>query len=174
MTLIELAPSSSHPDGARTGDVIGAKWDEIDGNCGRSPAGGTRPETNSRSRCPSAPWRSSPACRAIGDFIFPGAKKGKPLSNAAMLELLRGVAGNGYTVHGFRSTFRDWAGDRTNHPREVIEAAMSHRIKDKAEAAYRRSSALEKRRLLMEEWADFCMSPAIEGAVVAFHKKATA
>ena len=60
------------------------------------------------------------------------------------------------TPHGFRSTFRDWAGDRTYHQREVIEAALAHRLKDKAEAAYRRSTALEKRRKLMQDWDDYC------------------
>ena len=77
-----------------------------------------------------------------------------------MLELLRGMSANGYSVHGFRSSFRDWAGDRTHYAREVIEHALAHQIKDKAEAAYRRSDALEKRRRLMEEWAKYCSSPA--------------
>ena len=62
-------------------------------------------------------------------------------------------------MHGFRSSFRDWAGDRTHYAREVIEHALAHQIKDKAEAAYRRSDALEKRRRLMEEWAKYCGSP---------------
>ena len=75
---------------------------------------------------------------------------------------------NGYTVHGFRSTFRDWAGDRTHYAREVIEHALAHQIKDKAEAAYRRSDALEKRRRLMEEWARYCRSSGAS-EVVALH-----
>ena len=87
----------------------------------------------------------------------------------AMLELLRGMNGDGLTVHGFRSTFRDWAGDRTNFAREVIEHALAHRIKDKAEASYRRSAALEKRRKLMEAWAQYCSAPATSGKVVALH-----
>ena len=74
----------------------------------------------------------------------------------------------GLTVHGFRSTFRDWAGDRTNYPRDVIEHALAHRIKDKAEASYRRTSALEKRRRLMEEWARYCnLSPVHNENVVS-------
>jgi len=79
-----------------------------------------------------------------------------------MLELLRGLRGNGLTVHGFRSTFRDWAGDQTNFAREVIETALAHRLKDKAEATYRRSDALEKRRRLMQAWARYCGS-AVKG-----------
>lgn len=88
-------------------------------------------------------------------FIFPGARKSKPLSNMAMLELLRGLR-PGFTVHGFRSSFRDWSGDRSNFPREVIEAALAHAIQDESEAAYRRSTAIEKRRLLMSAWARYC------------------
>ena len=86
-----------------------------------------------------------------------------------MLEMLRGMRGYSLTVHGFRSTFRDWAGDRTNFAREVIEHALAHRIKDKAEASYRRSAALEKRRKLMEAWAQYCSAPATSGKVVALH-----
>lgn len=94
--------------------------------------------------------------REVGEpFLFPGSRKGKPLSNMAMLELLRGMR-PGFTVHGFRSSFRDWAGDRSNFPREVIEAALAHGIQDQAEAAYRRSTAIEKRRLLMAAWARYC------------------
>jgi Phage integrase family len=98
--------------------------------------------------------------RERGGYLFPGAKAKSPLSNMAMLELLRGMNGNDLTVHGFRSTFRDWAGDRTNYAREVIEHALAHRIRDKAEASCRRSDALEKRRRPMEAWARYCESPA--------------
>ena len=101
-----------------------------------------------------------------GSYLFPGARSHRPLSNMAMLELLRGMNGKSFTVHGFRSSFRDWAGDRTSYAREVIEHALAHRIKDKAEASYRRSAALEKRRRLMEAWAKFCTMPKPEGAVV--------
>ena len=80
------------------------------------------------------------------------------LSNMAMLQQLRGLAGNGYTVHGFRSAFSDWARDRTEYPRDVIEMALAHAIKDKSEAAYRRGDALEKRRKLMGAWARYCVA----------------
>jgi len=81
---------------------------------------------------------------------------GKPLSNMAMLELSRGTAGKGFTVHGFRSSFSDWARDLTGYARDVIEMASAHTIKDKSEAAYRRGDALDKRRRLMAEWARYC------------------
>ena len=87
----------------------------------------------------------------------PGARAGKPLSHSAMETVLHGM-GSDVTVHGFRSTFRDWCGDHTEFPREVAEAALAHVIGDKAEAAYRRSDALDKRRRLMDAWAAYCES----------------
>ena len=78
------------------------------------------------------------------------------LSNMAMLKFLQGMAGNGYTVHGFRSSFRDWAGDQTSHVHEVIEFALAHGIPNKSSAAYRRYRALDKRTALMSEWGAYC------------------
>ena len=99
-------------------------------------------------------------------FVFPGARAGQPISNLAMLELLRRMK-PGLTVHGFRSTFRDWAGEQTNYPREVAEAALAHVLSDRTEAAYRRGDALEKRSRLMESWAGYCGStPKGEGKVI--------
>ena len=91
----------------------------------------------------------------IGDYVFPGAVEGKPLSDMALMQLLRGMDANGYKVHGFRSTFRDWAGDLGHFDREVIEHALAHQLPDKVEAAYRRGTALKKRTLLMQAWADY-------------------
>ena len=103
-----------------------------------------------------------------GEFVFAGAQAGKPISTMAMLELLRGMR-DGDTVHGFRSSFRDWAGDQTSHPHEVVEFALAHSIPDKVQAAYRRYSALPKRRALMEQWSQFCAAPAA-GATVTVLK----
>jgi len=89
------------------------------------------------------------------DFVFPGAKRGQPLSITAMDMVLRRMKVD-VTVHGFRSSFRDWAGNETNFPREVAEAALAHVVGDKAEQAYRRGDALAKRRELMAAWATFC------------------
>ena len=91
-----------------------------------------------------------------GEFVFAGQRAGKPLSSKAMEMMLRRLKMEGVTVHGFRSTFRDWAGNETHFPREVAEAALAHVIGDKAEQAYRRGDALEKRRKLMDAWAAFC------------------
>jgi integrase len=88
-------------------------------------------------------------------FVFPGQKRGSALSNMAMLECLRDLRGKKSSVHGFRSSFRDWAGDKTTFPRDVAEAALAHALKDKTEAAYRRSTALERRRELMDAWSQY-------------------
>jgi integrase len=92
------------------------------------------------------------------DYLFPGAQQGRPLSNMAMLELVRGTIGNGYTVHGFRSAFRDWCREQTSFPRELAELALAHVNKDKTEEAYARGPAVDRRRRLMDAWAKFCMS----------------
>lgn len=94
------------------------------------------------------------------DFIFPGAQRGKSLSNMAMLQLLERMGHGDLTAHGFRSTFRDWAAERANFPNEVVEMALAHAISSKAEAAYRRGDLLEKRRKLMDAWADYCARSA--------------
>lgn len=94
--------------------------------------------------------------RTEGDFVFPGPRKGKPLSNMAMAMLLRvRMKRPDITVHGFRSSFRDWAGEETSFPREVAEAALAHTVGDEVERAYRRADALEKRRKLMDAWAKY-------------------
>ena len=90
------------------------------------------------------------------DFIFPGLKVDRPLSNMALVVLLGRMKRSDLTVHGFRSTFRNWAAERTSFPREVAEAALAHVLDDKTEAAYQRGDMLEKRRRLMDAWAEFC------------------
>jgi integrase len=112
-------------------------------------------------------------------YLFPGGKPGKSLSNMAMAELLKGMGWkdkNGETIvpHGFRSTFRDWAAERTGHPGDVVEAALAHTIDNKVEAAYRRGDLFEKRRRLMDDWAAYCASPPAEetGAVVPMKRRA--
>lgn len=92
----------------------------------------------------------------VGEYVFPNPSKLKPFSENGTRALLHRMKRPDVTTHGFRSSFRDWAGDCTNVQREVIEAALAHRIKDGVEAAYRRSTALEKRRALMESWAIYC------------------
>ena len=104
-----------------------------------------------------------------GAFLFPGARRGRPLSNMGMLLALRRIGASDLTVHGFRSTFRTWAAERTTFQREVIEAALAHVIGDRTENSYQRGTYFEKRRELMDSWASYCASgDTISNVVVAF------
>lgn len=143
---------------ARTGEVIGATWAELDleGAIWTVPAErmkGGRPH-----RVPLSPsavklLRTLPS---TDGYVFPGRQARKPLSNMAMLQLLERMGHGELTVHGFRSTFRDWASERTSYPRKVCEMALAHAIADETEAAYRRGDLFEKRRKLMLEWSRHC------------------
>jgi integrase len=97
---------------------------------------------------------------ADGGFVFPGGKVGRPLADTVLLRLLQRMGRGDLTVHGFRSSFRDWAAERTNFPSEVAEMALAHVVGSKVEAAYRRGDLFDKRRKLMEAWASYCAQPA--------------
>ena len=161
---------------ARTGEAIGATWREIDtaGAVWTVPAG--RMKASREHRVPlsgpaltvlreAAQLRPDPHPNAL---VFPG-KLAKPLSNMAMLALLRRMGRGDLTTHGFRSTFRDWCAETTNYPREVAEAALAHTLDDKVEAAYRRGDLIEKRSRLMADWAAFCGRAEPAGEVVPLH-----
>lgn len=105
-------------------------------------------------------------------FVFQGAKEGKPLSNMAGLQLLKRMGYGEFTVHGFRSTFRQWAAAQTNFPREVAETALAHQLKDKTEAAYQRADLIEKRAKLMQAWADYCARVALPATVTEMKNRA--
>ena len=92
----------------------------------------------------------------MGPYVFAGRDPARPASKNAMALTLRRLGAGEYTAHGFRSSFRDWAGDATSYPREIAEMALAHRVGDATEQAYRRGSALQKRARLMQAWADFC------------------
>ena len=147
---------------ARTGEVIGATWDEIDLETKTWTVAAERMKAGKPHVVPLSDRavqileRTKEIHSGRGDWVFEG-KPGKPFSNMAMLMSLK-RAGETFTVHGFRSAFRDWVADCTNTPREVAEAALAHTLKDKVEAAYRRSDLLEKRRILLQTWADYCHS----------------
>lgn len=156
---------------ARTGEVLKAEWPEID----LESAVWTVPKERMKSGREHRVPLSKPAvailkqmqAASLNKFVFPGMKADKPLSDMTMQKVLRTLEyDNRATVHGFRSAFRDWAGDRTNFQREVIEAALAHIVGDKAEQAYRRSDALEKRRLLMDAWSSFA-TVKHDGKVIA-------
>jgi integrase len=145
---------------ARTGEVLGAKWSEIDLEANLWIIPKERMKSHREHRVPLAEraiaiMREMEAART-DDHVFPRQRRERPLSNMAMEMLLRRMNVEGATVHGFRSAFRDWAGDETRFPQEVAEAALAHAVGNETEAAYRRSDALEKRRRLMDAWAAYC------------------
>ena len=147
---------------ARTGEAIGARWEEIDTAKATWTVPAARMKGAREHRVPL-----SPQALAILDGIgrkesgpvFLGTREGKPLSNMALLMTLRRMNRADLTAHGFRSTFRDWAAETTNFPREAAEAALAHTIGDKVEAAYRRGDLFEKRRKLMDAWAPIARRP---------------
>jgi integrase len=156
---------------SRTGEVIGARWDEISIVERLWTVPGERMKAGREHRVPLSPQALAilDHMRAIrvGDFVFSGGRGSQPISNMAMSMTLRRMGRGGLTVHGFRSTFRDWAAERTNFPREVAEMALAHTVSDKVEAAYRRGDLFEKRRQLMAAWARYAASPANRAEIVA-------
>jgi integrase len=145
---------------ARSGEVLGMHWNEIDLDKKIWTVPAHRMKAGREHRVPLSQRATailvSLTERRKGEFVFPAQRQGKPLSNMAMQMMLRRMKIENATIHGFRSSFRDWAGNETGYPRELIETALAHVIGDKAEQAYRRSDALEKRRNLMEAWANYC------------------
>lgn len=141
---------------ARSGEVRGATWGEIDldGATWTIPADRMKAGKEHRIPLSGAAMKLLEALPRDGDIVFL-SPTGKQFSDAAMSALLKRMGRADLTGHGFRSTFRDWAGETTAYPREVIEHALAHQLKDKAEAAYARGSLFEKRRRLMDEWARF-------------------
>jgi integrase len=160
----------------RTGEVIGARWDEIDlaERLWTIPA--ERMKAGKEHRVPLAPAALAVAAEMAqarnGAFVFSGDRANRPISNMAMLMLLRRMGRGDITVHGFRSSFRDWAAERTGFPAEVAEMALAHVVADKVEAAYRRGDLFAKRRQIMEAWAKFCTAPAAGGRVVPLRQAA--
>lgn len=145
---------------ARTGEALGATWVEIDFSERMWVIPAARMKGRREHRVPLS-GRAMAILRELSkirrsEFVFPGAKQGRPLSQMAMLMLLRRMGYPHITVHGFRSSFRDWTAECTKFPREVAEMALAHAVSDAVEAAYRRGDMLERRRNLMEAWAKYC------------------
>ncbi len=155
---------------SRTGEVIGAQWDEIDWEEHKWVVPAVRMKKRKEHHVPlsseAMDLLKSLHEKKLGPFIFPSPMEGKDhISNMGMLTLVnRNLSDLGITVHGFRSCFRDWAGETTEHQREVIEHALAHQIADASEAAYQRGTLFEKRKLLMQDWATYC------GGEVTMHK----
>ena len=151
---------------ARTGEVIGARWNEIDllDKVWTVPAARMKAYREHRvplsARALAVLEEMQPLRRGNNPdpFVFPGPRPGKPLSNMAFLMLLRRMELNDLTVHGFRATFKTWASERTSFQNEIVEASLAHIVGGKVEQAYMRGDLFEKRRRLMQQWATFCMS----------------
>ena len=145
---------------ARSGEVLGARWAEIDRNARVWTIPAQRMKAGREHRVPLTDRMLAILDQAetvrTSDFVFPGQKRGRPLSVMALEMVLRRMKVENATVHGFRSAFRDWAGEATTFPREVAEAALAHTVGDSTERAYRRGDALEKRRKLIEAWETYC------------------
>lgn len=160
---------------ARTGEALGMKPGEIDFDRAVWTVPAARMKGGKEHEVPL----SRQAIRILkaqpeGEYLFQGSKAGAPLSNMAMLTVLKRMGRSELTVHGFRSTFRDWAANETNFPRELCEAALAHAIGNKAESAYLRSRLLEKRRLLMAAWARYCETPVRRGHVIPITRRKVA
>jgi integrase len=145
----------------RTSEVIESKWSEFDLEAGLWVIPKERMKGFREHRVPLSKQAVAVLAQVKWDnktsaFVFPGAKLDKPISNMTCLAALKRMGRSDLTVHGFRSTFRDWAAESTAYPRDVCEMALAHAIEDKSEAAYRRGDLLEKRAQLMTDWADFC------------------
>ena len=164
---------------ARTGEIIGTRWDEIDldDKVWTIPAG--RMKGGREHKVPLSE-RAIQLLRALpteegNPHIFIGPRPGSGLSNMSMTAVLRRMGHGDITVHGMRSSFRDWAAERTNYPNHVVEMALAHAVADKVEAAYRRGDLLKKRFALAEAWARFCASPPVTSeGVVALRERARA
>lgn len=144
----------------RTNETQSATWDEFDRAAGIWTIPAERMKATKEHRVPLSA-RALEILAAMheakqGDYVFPGARENRPLSNMAFLMILRRIGRQNLTAHGFRSTFRDWAAEMTAYPHEVAEMALAHAVGDKVEAAYRRGDLFEKRRRIMEDWAAYC------------------
>ena len=151
---------------ARTSETLKARWDEFDLDQAVWTVPAARMKAGKEHRVPlaGAVLRLLRDLPRSDDYVFPSRKAGQPLSGMAMEMVMRRMKVDA-TVHGFRSSFRDWAGECSNAPREVAEAALAHTVGNAAELAYRRGDALEKRRSLMEDWATFCDGAADAGKI---------
>jgi len=153
----------------RSGEARGAHWDEIDLGARMWIIPVERMKGGKEHRVPLSD-RALAIVRDMQEFrqndlVFPGSKQGRPLSDMSLLMLLRELR-PGITTHGFRSTFKDWAAEKTNTPKFVSEAALAHAIADKVEAAYRRADLFEIRRGLMDTWDQYCTRPASDVVVL--------
>ncbi|WP_448665062.1 tyrosine-type recombinase/integrase [Sphingomonas sp. CJ20] len=152
---------------ARSGEIRGALWSELDLGAGLWTVPAARMKMGRPHIVPLSPEAVAAFERAkkykagVGDLVFPGQNVKKPLSDMTLLKILRDAELT-VTVHGFRSAFRDWVAEQTDYSGEIAEAALAHTVSNKVEAAYRRTDFLDKRRHLMRDWGQFCKNATLE------------
>jgi integrase len=163
---------------ARSGEIRGARWDEIDEDAAVWTVPAARMKAGREHRVPLSTaalelLRSQPR---LGEHIFPGQRGDVPLSDMSLTAVLRRMDRQDITVHGFRSTFRDWCAESVGNsfPREICEHALAHSLPDKVEAAYRRGDLIEKRKVLMQVWADYCSRPVVSASVAQLRRDVAA
>lgn len=163
---------------ARSGETRGARWSEIDLDAAVWTVPAERMKAGREHRVPlsTAAVELLKAMPDVGEHIFPGQRGDAPLSDMSLTAVLRRMDRSDITVHGFRSTFRDWCAESVanSFPREVCEHALAHSLPDKVEAAYRRGDLIEKRKVLMQVWADYCAKPAVSASVAPIRRDAAA
>jgi integrase len=159
---------------SRSGEARGARWDEIDLKQRMWVIPAERMKGGREHRVPLSPRAvqvlETMAEVRLSDVVFPGRSVAQPISDIGLRRLVRDLRPS-ITVHGFRSSFRDWAAEVTSFPNHVVEMALAHAVSDAVEAAYRRGDMLDKRRKLMEAWAAYCERASAE--VVPLKRKAT-
>lgn len=163
---------------SRTGEVIGARWSEVD----MDEKTWTIPAERMKARKPHRVPLSDKAIQILktmnetrlSDYVFPGMRPKAPLSNMAFAALLKRMDHGHITAHGFRSTFRDWAAECTAYPNEVCEQALAHTVANRVEAAYRRGDLFDKRRRLMDDWTAYCYAPTVQAGSSVFPIRAEA
>ena len=158
---------------ARTNEVIQAEWSEFDLDLKTWTVPAERMKSKREHRVPLSDAAVA-ALKAVKGrsqrYVFPGHKRGSHLSNTAVLQVLKRWGRTGITVHGFRSTFRDWCAESTNYPSDVAEMALAHTLRDKTEVAYRRGDLFEKRARLVADWARYCSKPTEPARVVSIRQ----
>ena len=152
------------PTAARLGEATGAMWSALDFANRTWTIPSSRMKGGREHRVPLSHTAMAvlEAMRAVrvSEFVFPGMRDGRSVASRTIQDFVTRIANGEITTHGFRSSFRDWAAERTSFPREVAEMALAHAIPSAVEAAYRRGDLFEKRRRLMESWAEFCGKPS--------------
>ncbi|CAE6852438.1 tyrosine-type recombinase/integrase [Paraburkholderia aspalathi] len=161
---------------SRTAEIIGAQWSEMDLDAKLWIVPAERMKMKKEHRVPLGKraisiLKEMQAARH-GDFVFPGMREGTGLSNMSLLAVLKRMERPNLTVHGFRSTFRDWAAECTNFPRELAEKALAHAVRSEVEAAYQRGDLLAKRGKMMDAWAAYCAKKREDGTVIPIHLQA--